>query len=267
MGAAAPPTLVSGRHRREEALNATEQLELCAARAEALAPSSEAAREVLLFAAGLYREQARFAAALRGLSANLKEDLAKLPLAPLLDWLAAHGPEQLAFDARAEEDLPARLLAFWARGDREDYLSRALLRPYVQSLATTGVRPDRPRAERACPFCGGAPWVASRRSQSDGDGAARHLHCALCGTSWQVLRAVCPSCGESDPAKLPAYNTATHIGVRIESCENCRKYLKSIDLTLDARPIPEVDELLSLGMDLWAVEQGLERFEPGLAGL
>jgi len=40
-----------------------------------------------------------------------------------------------------------------------------------------------------------------------------------------------------------------------------------LDLSLDARPIPEVDELLSLGMDLWAVEQGFRRIEPGLAGV
>jgi formate dehydrogenase maturation protein FdhE len=44
-------------------------------------------------------------------------------------------------------------------------------------------------------------------------------------------------------------------------------YVKSIDLTLDARPVPEVDELVSISMDLWAGEQGFERMEPGLAGV
>jgi formate dehydrogenase maturation protein FdhE len=43
--------------------------------------------------------------------------------------------------------------------------------------------------------------------------------------------------------------------------------VKSIDLTQDARPLPEVDDLVSISMDLWAVEQGFERLEPGLAGL
>ncbi len=55
--------------------------------------------------------------------------------------------------------------------------------------------------------------------------------------------------------------------MRIEACESCGGYLKSIDLTLDARPIPEVDDLASLALDLWAAEQGFERLEPGLAGL
>jgi formate dehydrogenase maturation protein FdhE len=43
--------------------------------------------------------------------------------------------------------------------------------------------------------------------------------------------------------------------------------VKSIDLTLDARPIPEVDDLLSIALDLWAGEQGFTRIEPGLAGI
>jgi formate dehydrogenase maturation protein FdhE len=55
--------------------------------------------------------------------------------------------------------------------------------------------------------------------------------------------------------------------VRIEACETCRRYVKSIDLSQDARPIPEVDDLVSLSTDLRAAEQGFERIEPGLAGI
>jgi FdhE protein len=55
--------------------------------------------------------------------------------------------------------------------------------------------------------------------------------------------------------------------VRIEACETCRRYVKSIDLTLEGRAIPEVDDLVSLGMDLWAASEGFERVEPGLAGI
>ena len=55
--------------------------------------------------------------------------------------------------------------------------------------------------------------------------------------------------------------------MRIEACETCRRYIKSLDLSLDARPIPEVDDLVSIAMDLWAVDQGYSRIEPGLAGL
>jgi FdhE protein len=58
-----------------------------------------------------------------------------------------------------------------------------------------------------------------------------------------------------------------HKAVRLETCETCRRYVKSIDLTLDARPIPAVDDLVSLSMDLWATEEGYIRIEPGMAGI
>jgi formate dehydrogenase maturation protein FdhE len=43
--------------------------------------------------------------------------------------------------------------------------------------------------------------------------------------------------------------------------------VKSIDLSLDARPIPEVDDLVTLALDLWATDQGYQRIEAGLAGI
>ncbi len=43
--------------------------------------------------------------------------------------------------------------------------------------------------------------------------------------------------------------------------------MKSLDLSADGRLIPEVDDLASLGLDLWAIEQGFKRIEPGLAGI
>ena len=80
-------------------------------------------------------------------------------------------------------------------------------------------------------------------------------------------RILCPCCGEADPHKLPVFQGETHPSVRIEACETCRRYVKSIDLTSDSRPIPEVDDLVSLALDLWATEEGFTRIEPGQAGI
>ena len=95
----------------------------------------------------------------------------------------------------------------------------------------------------------------------------RTLICALCGYEWQSLRIKCPACGEEDPKKLPVFSAQERLGARVEACETCRGYVKSIDLTLDARQIPEIDDLATLALDLWAAEQGFERLEPGLAGV
>ena len=99
------------------------------------------------------------------------------------------------------------------------------------------------------------------------EGARRMLACALCGGEWSFGRILCPSCLEEDPHKLPHFGNDRHPTVRIEACETCHRYVKSVDLTLDARAVPEVDELRSLSLDLWAIERGYVRLEPGLAGL
>jgi FdhE protein len=109
--------------------------------------------------------------------------------------------------------------------------------------------------------------MAVRREGSLEEGARRMLACALCGLEWRINRIVCPACFEEDPHRLPSFQNDGHPAVRIEACETCRRYVKSLDLSEDARPIPEVDDLVSIAMDLWAVDQGYTRIEPGMAGL
>jgi FdhE protein len=248
-----------------------------AERAELLAPRAAVAEAPLRFAAGLYRAQRELAQALsrEALSAELDDQAGPLlaNAEPLLRY-AGCGPPPLAEEARARlvEDAQTartRLLVYWS-GDpeaRADYLSRALLKPWVELLAAERRQPIRERREGACPFCGGLPWVSARRTLPESHGAQRLLHCALCGGQWDFPRIRCASCGEADPHKLPAFHDEKEAAVRIDACDTCHRYVKSIDLSLDARPIPEVDDLVTLALDLWAAEQGYQRIEPGLAGI
>ena len=146
-------------------------------------------------------------------------------------------------------------------------MSRAILRPYVEVLRSVTVAPDRVHRRGRCPFCGGAPSIAARREGSLMEGARRMLGCALCGGEWLFGRILCPSCFEEDPRKLPSFQNDRHTTLRIEACETCHRYIKSLDLSEDTRPIPEVDDLVSIAMDLWAAGQGFTRIEPGMAGI
>jgi formate dehydrogenase maturation protein FdhE len=254
-----------------------------AARAEVLAEESRTAVEPLRFAAGLFRAQRRLALAVEaaharnGLCGQLEHDLAVFQdaLVHVLRLAAESGPPALAAEARARAgDAPSvarsRLLVLWS-GEREGgeghYLSRALLRPYLEVLRGQRTSPDRVHRPEGCPFCGGRPWIAARRSDAEADGARRFLGCGLCGQEWLLARIRCPCCFEEDPTKLPAFGSETHPSARIEACDACRRYVKSVDLTVDARAIPEVDDLASLALDLWAREQGYARIAPGLAGI
>lgn len=252
-----------------------------AARATALVSSAPLVAEPLAFAAGLFRLQGRLAAAVAARHEDAAftgraEDFPRILdlLAPLLTFAVEKGPPELAEAAAArrgdaEDTALARLGVFWDGGPetKEDYLSRAFLRPWAETLAARGIPLERARHEGHCPACGNAPVVSARREVPESMGAARSLVCALCGTEWPFPRIRCASCREEDPAKLPSFQTEAHKAVRIEACETCRRYVKSIDLTLDARPVPEVDDLVSLAMDLWAIEEGWSRLEPGWAGI
>ncbi len=142
-----------------------------------------------------------------------------------------------------------------------------MLQPYAALLRERKIAPDRVHAPGHCPFCGGGAWISARRSAPDAESGFRHLGCSLCGLEWNFNRINCPACAEQDPYKLPIFQSDVHKAVRIETCETCRRYVKSIDLTVDARPIPPIDDLVSLSMDLWAAEEGYVRIEPGLAGI
>ncbi len=246
---------------------------LRAERAALLESQAPSAAGPLRFAAALFRAQARAADALwdAPLTGSLEADASALlePARALLLAIEESGPLPLAQAARERrsesvERFVARLQVHW-RGDLADYLSRAILRPYAATLAARALPPDRPRSPQGCPFCGGPPAVAVRRPESDS--TRRLLCCALCGGEWQVNRIHCPSCGEEDPVKLPHYQSEAHPFARIEACETCRRYLKSIDLSSDGRLVPDVDDLCSIALDLWAAEQGFSRIEPGLVGI
>jgi formate dehydrogenase maturation protein FdhE len=240
------------------------------ARAALLAQQAEAAREPLQFAAALCHVQAQCADRLQPVvfTGHLADDVDKLLpfLRPVVEVIAPRSEEA---KHRLADDAPTartRLIVYWS-GGHQDYISRALLQPYAEMLRDRKIAPDRVHSRGHCPFCGGAAWISIRKSSSDAESGFRYLACSLCGLEWNVNRISCPACGEEDPYKLPIFQSDVHKAVRLETCETCRRYVKSIDLTLDARPIPPIDDLVSLSMDLWAADEGYTRIEPGLAGI
>lgn len=162
-----------------------------------------------------------------------------------------------------------------AEPDVTDFFPKAFLQPYAEFLATHCplLPPDDETEWRVaagparCPLCGGRPQVSVLRPESHG--AKRYLICALCGFEWRFKRVCCPACGEEEFKKL-AYHKPPDFElahVRVEVCETCRAYIKSVDLTEYGLAVPVVDELAALALDVWAVEQGYRKVELNLAGI
>jgi hypothetical protein len=151
-------------------------------------------------------------------------------------------------------------LVTWWQGERDDFGARCALQPYARALIERGLTPDCVRLKGGCPKCGALPWVSTRS-----DAQPRVLCCSLCSSSWPATRVVCVNCSENEPSKLPHFTAAEHPGARIEACDSCKRYLKSLELQPGG--FPEIDELTSLSLDVWAQEQGYVRLEPGLGGI
>jgi FdhE protein len=133
----------------------------------------------------------------------------------------------------------------------------------VRRIQTTPRHPVVPGFTRnTCPSCGALPVAAVLRPE--GEGAKRHLLCSLCLTEWEFRRMLCPQCGEESHQKLPVYTSNEFPHIRVEACDTCKHYLKAIDLTVDGRAVPEVDELAAVALDLWAAEHGYVKIAPNL---
>jgi len=144
------------------------------------------------------------------------------------------------------------------------FLQHLLPQPYAECQARRGGI-SRASVQPLCPFCGEQPVVAALRPA--GDGGKRSLICSLCSTEWDFRRMLCPRCGEEDQEKLPIYTAERFPHVRLEPCDTCHGYLKAVDLTSNGLAVPEVDELASLALDLWADEKGYTKLQTNLFGL
>ncbi len=184
----------------------------------------------------------------------------------LTDLVRRSGPETLADSApKLTEDL---LVEHWqgiaAPDPAARFFARVLLQPYAEYLASRAdLRVEGTPA--TCPFCNARPSVAVLRGE--GDGGKRSLLCSMCATEWLYRRVVCPSCGEENKDKLPIYVAAELDYMRVDACDTCHIYLKSVDLTKNGRALPVVDEIATVVLDIWAEEHGYSKLEPNLLGM
>ena len=63
------------------------------------------------------------------------------------------------------------------------------------------------------------------------------------------------------------YSTPEIPHVRVDVCDTCQTYLKSVDLTKTGLAVPVVDELATLPLDLWAREQGYRKLQVNIVGI
>jgi formate dehydrogenase maturation protein FdhE len=143
-----------------------------------------------------------------------------------------------------------------------EFILHVFLQPYAESLAANRAAPAAMATLSVCPLCNSTPLLGVLRIE--GDGGKRHLLCSLCHHEWEFRRILCPTCGEEAENKLPVYVAEQFPHIRVEACDTCHYYLRTIDLTKDGNANPLIDDLAALPLTLWAQEHNFTRLQPNL---
>jgi FdhE protein len=248
-------------------------------RADELAAAHPFATQGLRFYASLASFQKSMYEGLEPGNGALGGDLDRsvlLPwLPPFLELIQQIAPQPLAQSAAAlrgagETRWGELLETFWKEGGEdldpaEGLLAWAFLQPYAEHLADRLPPQELHATPSLCPLCGAPPLVGVLRPQ--GDGGKRSLICSLCAHEWDFRRIVCAACGEETVEKLPVYTAEELPHVRVEACDTCHAYIKTIDLTKNGHAVPVVDELAAIPLSLWAAEKGYEKVRGNLLGV
>jgi len=146
----------------------------------------------------------------------------------------------------------------------ESLLACVFVQPFAEFLADRMEPAELDAGPFACPICSGNPIVGVLRPE--GDGGKKSLICMLCAHEWAFRRICCPACGEEREPQMGFYAAPEIPHVRVDICDTCHTYLKTIDLTKAGLAVPVVEELAAIPLDLWAREHGYQKLQMNILG-
>lgn len=116
--------------------------------------------------------------------------------------------------------------------------------------------------DRRCPVCSSKPVITSLL-----DDGRRRLHCSYCGGSGFYKRLGCPVCGNFDMTKDTIITVDDEEGFRIEICDTCSSYVKTVREPMLNEYSVDLLDLISLPLDIIAQGRGYRRNAPNPIGM
>jgi FdhE protein len=105
-----------------------------------------------------------------------------------------------------------------------------------------------------CPLCGTVPSLSILKKEGK-----RFLVCGFCQHEWETIRLFCPFCENRDQKKLHYFISEEEKHYRVDVCEACNRYIKTVDARQLTRPLyPLLEHISTLHLDMLAQEKGLE---------
>jgi len=191
----------------------------------------------------------------------LSETAAKLSQEGSAAWMELLG-EYWSKGGRSDENGTFR--SSEQRSALKEFLARGFLQPYAEFIGEAIAEPAIEGTPYVCPKCDSLPLLGVLKPE--GDGGRRFLHCAFCAHEWAFRRILCPSCGEERENQLPVFVAEQFPHIRVECCDTCKHYLRTVDLTKNGNAVAEADDLAAIPLTLWAQENGYARIHTNLLG-
>jgi FdhE protein len=106
-----------------------------------------------------------------------------------------------------------------------------------------------------CPICASLPSLSLLKEEV----GKRYLLCSYCGYQWRIDRLFCPFCNNKDQESLHYLFAEGEEAYRIDLCDKCHQYIKTIDYRNLAESDPVLEDLATLHLDILADQKGYKR--------
>jgi FdhE protein len=147
-----------------------------------------------------------------------------------------------------------------------NFLLHTTIKPFVEAFAShlRDMVDEDVWDKGYCPVCGSQPLMGELK----GEEGKRTWTCSFCESQWRGKRLMCPFCENTDHKTLRYFYTEKEKAYRIDVCDKCKRYIK----TVDARQLSDeiflpVEDLATLHLDILAAEKGFKRESFDLLGI
>jgi FdhE protein len=113
-----------------------------------------------------------------------------------------------------------------------------------------------------CPVCAAVPSLSILEQ-----GVQRKYCCSFCGSIGHYMRIGCPYCNNQIPEKINIMYPEDRKDVRIDTCNNCKSYVKTFQAALLEEQSLDETDLISLPFDIVAQNKGFHRRSPNPVGI
>jgi FdhE protein len=165
--------------------------------------------------------------------------------------LTGGGKEQASEHVAADLGLDKQILSF---------LIQNSIRPSIEAGMEQLRNELEPETDGTthCPVCGCLPDLNLLR----GEGGMRYSLCSCCGCPWRIDRLSCAVCGNKEPGSLQYFYGEGEEAYRIDLCDECHHYIKTIDYRNLEASDPSLEDIATLHLDVVAVQKGYQRAVP-----